>query len=59
MQVKHNTYHWVMQWSYMVMQVKKGMSQRLGSVGIAQTYNIDYTLIINSLLNECYTPLHS
>jgi len=36
--VKHNTYHWGIQWNYMVMQVKKGMFQRMGSVCIAQTY---------------------
>jgi len=40
MQVKHtrNTYHWGIQWNYMVMQVKKAMSQRMGSVCIAQPY---------------------
>jgi len=57
MQVKHKTYHWGIQWNCMVMQVKKVEFQRMGSLCIAQTYK-DYTMI-NFLLNECYTSLHS
>jgi len=38
MQLKHNTYHWGIQWNCMVMQVKKEIFQRMGSMCIAQPY---------------------